>query len=177
MGPLDRVILVIYAFTVTVALGLAAVALTGYHLPSGIVAADYTAGARRDILLVIIGVYILMGARLFWAGLIKSRSHQAVVREGALGQVRIALHAIESLVEKIIDGFSGVREVKARVVVVPRGVGIKIKISVSPDTNIPVISKEIQEQVKEQILEVTGVEVHDVLILVDKIAANKPRVE
>ena len=71
----------------------------------------------------------------------------------------------------------GVREAKARVVGVPQGVGIKIKIAVSPDTNIPVISSEIQEQVKQQVLEVTGVEVHDVLILVDKIAANKPRVE
>lgn len=177
MGPLDRVILVIYAFTVTVSLVLAAVALAGYSLPLGIAMADYTAGTQRDILLAIMGVYILMGARLFWAGLVKSRGNQAVVREGALGQVRIALHAIESLVEKVVSGYSGVREAKARVVGVPQGVGIKIKIAVSPDTNIPVISSEIQEQVKQQVLEVTGVEVHDVLILVDKIAANKPRVE
>lgn len=176
MGPLDRALLVIYAFTFTALLGVATVGLAGFALQPGFIF-DYIDGARRDILLLIMGVYIIMGARLFWAGLIKSRSHQAVVRDSSLGQVRIALQAIESLVEKVVSGFSGIREVKSRVITVPQGVGIKVKISVSPDTNIPKLSNEIQEQIKEQVLEVTGIEVHDVRILVDKIAASKTRVE
>jgi len=176
LGPLDRVLLLIYVFTVTVLLGLAAAELAGLTMPAGFIS-DYIVGARRDILLLVMGVYIIMGARLFWANLFKSRNHQAIVRESSLGQVRIALQAIESLVEKVVSGFNGIREIKARVITVPQGVGIKVKVTISPDTNIPKLSLEIQEQIKEQVLEVTGIEVHDVRIIVDKIAASKPRVE
>lgn len=176
MGPLDRVLLVIYAFTVTVLLALATAELVGFAMQPAFIS-EYIHGDRQDILLLVMGVYIIMGARLFWAGLIKSRSNQAVVRDSTLGQVRIALQAIESLVEKVVSGFSGIREVKARVITVPQGVGINVKVSISPDTSIPTLSNEIQEQIKEQVLEVTGIEVHDVRILVDKITASKPRVE
>jgi Protein of unknown function (DUF322). len=48
---------------------------------------------------------------------------------------------------------------------------------VTPDVQIPEISQSIQQQVKEKVLEVTGMPVQDVRILVNSISAHKPRVE
>lgn len=176
MQPFDRGLLLIYTFLLTIFF-LAAIPFLAGWLDWSLLA-PYAEQLKRqpEIIFVFLGLVVLMGAKLFWAGIRPAHKH-VIVQEGALGQVRIALTAIEDLVEKVAAQNSGVREVKARVLALPEGVGIRVQAAVSPDTQIPELSKMIQEQVKEKILAVTGLTVQQVHVLVNSFAARKPRVE
>lgn len=176
MNPGDRTVLFIYALVSILAAKLYFISSLGWGYPVTLFSRAISQPYARETLYALLFIYILAGLRLAWVAL-KPANRRAVVHEGALGQIRIALTAIESLVEKVVSKFSGVREVKSRVVAVPRGVGINVKVSFTPDTNIPQISEAIQNSVREQVLEITGVAVSDVRIVVENISAQKPRVE
>ncbi len=176
MQPFDRSLLLFYTFIMTLFL-LAAIPFLAGWLDWRIVAPlSFPLTERPEIIFVFLGLMILMGARLFWAGIRPARKH-VIVHEGASGQVRIALTAIEDLVEKVVSPNSGIREVKSRVLALPEGIGIKVQATVAPDTQIPALSRTIQEQVKEKVFEVTGLPVQQVHVFVQSFAARKPRVE
>jgi uncharacterized alkaline shock family protein YloU len=123
-------------------------------------------------------ITILVGFRLIWVSLFtKQRGRHVVLTESSLGQVNVSLQAIESLVEKIVSQFNGVREVKPSIVTVPQGIGIKVRVAVTPDVNLPQLSEEIQNRVKSRVLEVTGITVNTIKIMVENITVHKPRVE
>ena len=54
-----------------------------------------------------------------------------VLAETSLGQVKVSFQAIESLVEKVVSQFNGIRDVKPRIIAVPQGVGIQVRASVT----------------------------------------------
>lgn len=176
MGPFDRGLLVIYAFVTTVALAVGAAVLAGFIQPYRVWGALTPAMEQPQVLIALLGLFILFGTRLFWVG-VKPRHPQAVVHEVALGQIRIALTAIQNLVEKVVLQQSGIREAKARVYPGKQGVRINIKVAVTPDINIPSCSATVQEQVRQHVMDVTGVMVQDVTIIVKSLTAQKPRVE
>ncbi|NHM27834.1 alkaline shock response membrane anchor protein AmaP [Desulfofundulus sp. TPOSR] len=176
MGPFDRGLLVIYTFIVTVALVWAAAAVAGFIPPYRVWGGLNMVIGQPQAVIALLGLFILGGARLFWVG-VRPRRRQAVVHEAALGQVRIALTAIQDLVEKVALAQNGVREAGARVYPGKEGIRIGIRVAVTPDINIPATAAMVQEQVKNRVLEVTGVTVQDVAITVKSISARKPRVE
>jgi len=174
--PFDRGLLFIYTFVLTLGLLAALPFLAGWLDWSIVAPLSFQLTAQPGIAFFFLGLFVLMGARLFWAGIRPARKH-VIVHEGPSGQVRIALTAIEDLVEKVVSPNSGIREVKARVLALPEGVGIKVQAVVAPDTQIPDLSKTIQEQVKEKVFDVTGIPVQQVNVFVQSFAVRKPRVE
>ena len=176
MQPFDRGLLLIYTFLLTLLFIAAIPFLTGWLDWSAAAPLSFSLTEQPEITYVFLGLLILIGARLFWAGIRPARRH-VIVHEGVSGQVRIALTAIEDLVEKVVSPNSGIREVKARVLALPEGIGIKVQAAVAPDTQIPDLSRAIQEQVKEKVFEVTGLSVQQVHVYISSFAARKPRVE
>jgi len=176
MGPFDRGLLVIYTFVITVALAWAAAVAAGFIPPYRILSWLGTVAGRPEVAFTFLGLSILAGARLFWVG-VRPRRRQAVVHEAALGQVRVALTAIQDLVEKVALAQNGIREATARVYPGKEGIRIGIRVAVTPDINIPATAAVVQEEVKKRVLEVTGVTVQDVAFTVRSISARKPRVE
>jgi len=176
MGPIDRGLMALYALIVSVFVVLTLLELFGYLPPLGGV---YAVPAEdRDAVAAGLGVLLLIGLRLLWVSFRRTRKErQAVVEDNALGQVRIALTAIESLINKVVSQTPGVKEVQSRVVGDPNGVAIKIKATVTPEINIPETSKEIQQLVQERVKDVTGITAASVKILIDNITTVKPRVE
>jgi len=132
---------------------------------------------QQEILWALTGLYVLIGARLFWKGLVIERKKQAVVQDGELGDVRVSLPAIESLAEKVVSPIKGVRDVRARVVTAPQGINMHMNITVSPDINVPALSKDIQQQVRDSVLNVAGIAVHEVRVAVESFTSRKNRVE
>jgi hypothetical protein len=125
----------------------------------------------------LMALLILAGGRLFWTSLRKPRGKHVVLAESALGQIRVSLQAVENLVEKVVSKINGVREVKSRMVPVPQGIGIQVRAAVTPEVNVPEVSVEIQNRVKEQVFAVTGLSVNTVRVSIENISAQKPRVE
>jgi uncharacterized alkaline shock family protein YloU len=177
MRPFDRVLLFIYSFCLTIILIIAALWEARWINNPYFFLWENKLFLDPGVVFVFLVLFILIGLRLFWVSIKPARKKQIIVQEGALGKVRVAIPAIENLVEKIVGQNSGVREIKAQVTTVPQGIGIKMRATVTPDIQIPEISRVIQEKVKEKVLEVTGITVQDVSILINSIAAKKLRVE
>ncbi len=177
MGPLDRGILLIYTFTTTLLFLVLLALLAGWKEPYNVLLKEVAKPGQEELLLVLTIFYVLMGARLFWKGLISKGRKQAVVQDGELGDVRVSLPAIESLAEKVTSSMKGVRNVRARVVPARQGINIYMKISVAPDINVPSLSRDIQQQVMDNVLEVAGIAVREVRVAVESFISRKNRVE
>lgn len=176
MRPFDRGLLIIYTLILTLLFIILIPVLAGWvNINESFYYYTYLF-QKQSFLFIFIGLMILAGGRLLWVS-IKPAREQAVVHENTMGHVRISLTAIENLVEKVAAQNNGVREVKASVFPQPRGIGIRIMATVTPDINIPQTSGVIQEQIKERVLEVTGIIVQQVDIFVKSISSYKPRVE
>ncbi|KUK63922.1 MAG: hypothetical protein XE00_0286 [Desulfofundulus kuznetsovii] len=176
MRPFDRFLLFLYTFILT-AIFLAAVPFfAGWLQISQNQPRLLQSVQQPAVIILLLGLFIIAGIRLLWVN-IKPAREQAVVYESKLGNVHIALGAIESLAEKVVSQNNGIREVKAQVFNRPQGIGIRIKAAVTPDISIPEVSDTVQEQVKERVLSVTGITVQQVEFLVHSISAGKLRVE
>ena len=177
MGPFDRALLAIYTFFISLLFVLFSSVMLGWPAPLGFLRDLFYPGAPEVFWPFMIFV-VLAGVRLFWVSLSRSRKERHVVlAESAMGQVRVSLVAIQNLVDKVVGQISGVREVKSRIVPVPQGVGIQVRVAVTPDVSVPSLSVAIQRLVAERVLEVAGISVSSVRVLVDNITAHKPRVE
>lgn len=177
MNPLYRGLLVLYAlFGLLTAVTMAAL-LSGMPWPRITLHNYLQIESFYGISYAVLGIYALLGVLIILAGLRREKKKHAVVHEGSLGSIRVALTAIETLVEKVSMEQRGVKEAKALVVSIPQGIGIRIKVTVSPDTGVPQMSDTLQNEVSKNVKEVTGIEVKDIRVSVENITANKPRVE
>ncbi len=176
MSPLDRALLAVYTFFFTVLIALFSAVMLGWTAPLYLFR-NFFAPGRPEIFWPVIAIIILTGLRLFWISLSRPGGRHVVLAETSLGQVKVSFQAIESLVEKVVSQFNGIRDVKPRIITVPQGVGIQVRASVTPDVNLPEVSGEIQNRIKERIQEVMGITVNTVKISVESISLNKPRVE
>lgn len=176
MSPFDRGLAVLYSLVGMLAALLAAAMLAGWEWPGSILGTLAGMPGFRETSYALLAFYFLAGIRLAWQGLVPEKKH-AVLLDGSLGKVRVALSAIESLVEKVALDQRGIKEARSGVGASARGIGIRIKVAVAPDVSIPAVSQALQQAVREKMLEVIGIEVHDIRVSVDKLAAQKLRVE
>lgn len=135
-----------------------------------------SAPAWRETVTGVLVLYLLGGIFILGAAAGPGRGRSVVV-EAPLGEVRIALTAIEELVEKIAISHSGVRAVKARVTGVAQGLKMEVNVSVADDSQVPELARLLQEEIRSRVREVTGTEVEEVRLLVRSITARRPRVE
>jgi len=181
MGPFDRALLAVYTLTVILVALAVALVLTGW-LGRWVAPSDlyvFLWPGIREPALVALVVLVLVGIRLFWVSLRPGapQGGHAVVDENVLGQVRIALPAIEALVGKVVAEVPGIRDVKPRVVADGDRIAMRLKITVTPDVHIPDLARQVQELVQARVREVTGITISNVRVSVVSIATTKPRVE
>ncbi len=176
MVPFDRALLAVYTLFITVLSALFAAVMLGWPAPLYVLRDIFYPG-RPEVFWTLIVALILAGVRLFWLSLVKPRGRHVVLVEGALGEIRVSLRAVEDMVDKEVSLMDGVKEVKSRMVAVSQGVGIRLRASVTPDVNVPSISTDIQNRVKKKVFEVTGLTVNNIKVSIDNISAKKPRVE
>ncbi|MBC7106104.1 MAG: alkaline shock response membrane anchor protein AmaP [Firmicutes bacterium] len=176
MGAVDRVLFVLFTLAGLVCVAVLALAVAGWppQLPFWM-GALFTPEWRPPVLAVLL-FFMAVGGRLLWVGTKMARP-RAVVHEHSLGQVAIGLPAIEGLVRKEASQIPGVREVRARIYQAREGIAVEVRASVTPDRNVPELSKEMQERIKLRIHEIVGVAVNQVRVRVEEIAAARARVE
>ncbi len=178
MSLFDRGLLAVYALIVTVLLIAAVPVLMGWWSePLDILLRVPFVSDDSAVLWVAMAALILAGLRLLYAAVRPIGEQRSVVHEFSLGEVHITLPAIEELVKKAAYQIEGVRDIKPRITSSKAGIGIAIRATVTPDINIPEVSKKIQHHVKDYIFEVTGISVHSVKVMVENISTNRPRVE
>jgi uncharacterized alkaline shock family protein YloU len=120
----------------------------------------------------IIGCAIILVAMvLFFSGLKGQAvaSEHGVTQELKLGRVVTTTNAIESVVRRAVRQVRGVREVRPLISVTPMGLSLTLNIILSPDIKVPEVSPQIQENVKQQLFDIVGVDVLEIKIRVENI--------
>lgn len=179
MSFFDRFLLTLYSLIITILLITIIPVLTGWWTnPLQVLLRAPHQVDSSIILWTSLTLLIVMGLRLFYASVRRHVSHpKAVVHELKLGQLHITLTAIEGLAKKAAYQIDGIKEVQPQIAPSSEGIDMVLKVTVTPDINIPEVSEQVQYKVKDYILEVTGITVQNVKVLVEKIYTNRPRVE
>lgn len=126
----------------------------------------------RLIVLVISFIFLVLGIVLFIAGLGGRKDRKAISKYTNVGEVKISLSSIEEIALTAVGKFSGMKNARAFVAENDDNVTITIKGMVLPDVNIPVLSSEVQQAVKNTVEEVSGLTVSDVKIYIEGIYSN-----
>lgn len=179
MGILDRIILSIYTLLLTIlSLGVILISLrliplsfiwTGLSLAYG----QWEAG-------LVGAVFLLVSIRLLLAGVRSRRGRNTIIHHNDMGDVHIALDAVENLVEKTTRHVRGVRGVKVRADHSGSGLQLSLKAVISPESSVPDVTAEIQRKVYEYVKSTVGIDLTDMRILVENISndfRSKHRVE
>ena len=121
-------------------------------------------GAVILLLCGMLGVFISLAR--------KAASAQVIIGRSEGGQVNISLDAVDSVVHKAALTVSGVGEVKSHLKAAKNGVGIKLRITLPHETNVPETATAVQIAVKEQVQAVTGLTVTEVIVLIANVAGK-----
>jgi uncharacterized alkaline shock family protein YloU len=175
----DRVVLSIFTFSLAIISGLMvvlAIVPTWFEVVTWIDRVLTSTSGR--ITLGTVGlIFFAASVRLILTALTGQGDGRPVVHEMAHGEVRISLDAVENLVKKVARGVKGVREIKAEISHSAEGEGLnaRLRATISPEVSIPDVSEEIQQSVRQYVKRVVGVEMTDVSIRVENIAAEGTR--
>jgi uncharacterized alkaline shock family protein YloU len=176
--PIDRFLLVLYAllvavFSVLLLLGVSGWAVIWDNLNSILLSLN-----SRIITGAVAGVLLLISLTVIFRSFQQKPPMQAIIRSTLLGEIRITLPALENLVVRAANQVKGVRDVKPKIKSTPEGVTIFLRVTVSPDIEIPTISIELQDTVKSYVKTTAGIEVLELGLLVENITREShPRVE
>lgn len=111
------------------------------------------------------------------ASLRSNNKEQAVaISKGLMGEVNISINAIKVIILKAIKTIEGAKEIDTIVRNTPQGLSVTIHILINPERNVPELSQDLQSAIKEHLEEIGGLQVAEVIIMVDhhSTAAQKP---
>lgn len=173
MNIIFRILLIIYAvcfafvavLAILVAINNDVLGTIYYQLGTSI-ASNYYSG----IIIAVIALFLLVSAGVFLiAGIRTNRDKKAVSKYTNIGEVKISLNSIENIALSVANQMSSIKDLKAFVAKMDDNVSITIKGSVLPDVNIPLVSSELQEKVKNAVEENSGIGVADVRVFIEDI--------
>ncbi len=172
MKIFDRVLLaiiLILMFLVALVVLAIGVRVLPQEIAQGVVAVLYTGTANAIILSVVAVIVILMVLRLAFRRR-KPASKPAtstLIRTTDIGACYISMAAMNNMVQKHCRSNTRLRECFSSIMPVEGGVQIALRVTLMPDTEIPVLLDTLQKSLKEYIENCSGVNVRDIQIMVD----------
>lgn len=181
MGIFDRIVLELMTIGLAIVAATAVLMAFGWWAPLDQLRLALSTADGRWIIGLLGLAYFVASIRFVWYGFARRRfPSQTLTQDTELGEVRVSLGAVENLVKKVAHQVRGVRDVRAWVGKNPGG-GIDVELTavVSPDSNIPSLSDQIQTSVRDYVHNVVGVSVGQVKVLIENISneARRGRVE
>lgn len=86
------------------------------------------------------------------------------------GEIRISMLSLEQIILNILDGVKGIRKIKPKIEIQKNGdIKTILELIITKDCNIPNTANLIQEMLKEELPKISGVEIKEIKINVDKI--------
>lgn len=169
----ERALLLVYTLLFTVVSFLMILVTIGWARPVEFIAQSIDLPSGRLSIGIVSFLLFILGLRLLFSSLNRRSDQQTTVQETSLGKVKVSLTAIENLVKKSVRQIKGIREVKVLVRAVEgKGIQIQMRIVISPEINVPVLTSDVQKNVKEYVKDVIGLDVADVSIIIDNIATD-----
>lgn len=182
MSIIFRILLALYSFCLTI-VSFAVIVITFRPAVFSSIS-DY---ATKEILqsrnarfwtFIVAFLFLILSLVSLLSGFKNARNKKAVSKRTDVGEIRISLNAIENIALSASKRLIGVKDTKAYVTKFEDGVSVIIKAVILSDVNIPSLSEDIQNKVKNSIEDNSGVKVNEIKVLVDNIHTGyKSRVE
>jgi uncharacterized alkaline shock family protein YloU len=91
------------------------------------------------------------------------------------GSIRIAVSAIDTMVQRSARSLGSVRDVASRILVDEHdALSVQLRVTFAPDTVLTEATAQIQNEVKEYVQTHSGVPVKDVQVFVEALGSNQP---
>lgn len=160
MANLDRILLGLVAVVLLIVAGLLGLTVLGndflidWLLSPGLL----FDGGILVVILAILAVYLVVLVT-------RQEKKKFIVYERELGAVRISTECIQGLIMESARELPGLEDVSVRIVEVEEP-KVSLKIKVYPDYNIPKLSEELQQTVKDYVENTVGVTIQAVEVSV-----------
>lgn len=177
MKVYEKAIIALYSLLIIIAaVFIMAIAIDPYLLE---LFSQYLSINPGKIIAVVIGfILLVIGFKTLIDSLSKKMPTLASIQTTDLGAVNITVTALEHLVSKAAKQIKEVKEIKPRVKPLADGIAIYLNASVNTESNLPFVTKELQDTVKGYIEQIAGINVLEVKVLVNYISQErKLRVE
>lgn len=135
-------------------------------IPEGLIAENLPLLYKNYSVAVIAIVIAVLGIWAITPFFVKKEPANSLIQKGELGDVRVSLSAIEGLVQKVVSEQKGIKEVRTDLRPLQDGLKISLRVGVIPQMDIPHLTAQLQEMVKDYVTKTTGVVVSKVEILV-----------
>lgn len=149
--------------------GAVAVLLVGLSLLTGGLSKNNDMSAVHRTFVTVLGFvctgfggYLLMLPRRY----VMQRKDYVVQRTDT-GELRIAVKAIENLVEKCIDLHEEIQLISMSIMSAREGVVVELNISLANNISIPLAVASLQKQIKQYLVAASGIEVREVRVIVE----------
>jgi len=174
VGIVDKIVLTFYAFALTMVSFFSLLVTLGWRNPLDVIVKSLGMPGGRTAIGVISGFLFLASLRFIYFGF-KRKPAQALVHDTGMGEVRISLVAVKSLVSRVASRTPGVREVKADVRTGDEGLVVSLELKVAVDVSLPELADKIQKAVSSYVHDIVGVNVEAVKVSVSDIAMDVRR--
>ncbi|MGD0152156.1 MAG: alkaline shock response membrane anchor protein AmaP [Thermacetogeniaceae bacterium] len=171
MQPAHRFLSTIFAILTIIFAGIVLALALGWVIPQDYLQSILSISDNRWIIGIVSGLVILLALYLI---VVASRGagqyRELMIQDTSLGRVDISVPALEDLIRRASRQVREIREIRPVLHHVKDGVVVVLHLNVSPDANIPVISQEVQEAVKNYLEEKAGIHVLQVQVLVTSVS-------
>ncbi|MGI6152409.1 MAG: alkaline shock response membrane anchor protein AmaP [Christensenellaceae bacterium] len=123
----------------------------------------------QAIYITVFIVIIVLCLALMFFGTGKQTPKTANIAIFESGSIVITVRAIEELVEKYVRETRDVKGLKSNVLSYTDYININLEVSVLPDIDIPALTKNLQDGLRENIQTLTGITVKNIKIMVMEI--------
>lgn len=175
----DRLLLFLYSIAVLFAAVVLLLSATG------IISTQTTERFVSDVLfndldmailfIIITSLFALISIRLLYVSLRRAKTAvPSIDQRTEFGDIRISIETVENLALKAAGRSRGVRDLRARVQISQSGLEVIIRSVVDGDQSIPVLTEEMQSNVKQYVEEITGIPVASVSVYVANIQQSAP---
>lgn len=132
----------------------------------------------NEIALLSIVIFVLSLRLLFKTCNTEKNTYNYIERENELGKVKISFNTLRGLALLGIKKVKGVKEAFVNIDVIDGEVLVKVTVSFYGDVVIPEASNNLQKAVKENIESISGLNVKEIIVLIDETNnTTKRRVE
>ena len=176
MKIIDRLILALYSICIGILSLIIIVIPFNYvgiiNINDGV---NLINGMKGNYIYSLIGlIFFIVSSRFLLSGIIGNRDQKQesfLVIQNEYGEIVIYAHTIVGLVENIVDGFSGITKIDTNVDLSNGVIYVLMKGEISPEINIPEITKQLQMKVKENLENTTGAQVGEIKVEINNVSA------
>jgi uncharacterized alkaline shock family protein YloU len=155
-------ILAAIGFLFYLIIGCFFIALSIRAIDPNLISQYVTASYKNPDLLVfirIIGVVLILKGIIFVKHYLSNDDAEKIITfDNPDGQVVVSLSAVEEYINKIAKNMKQVKDLRPVVSKTKKGLEVKVKATIFSDANVPAVTEQLQQRIKEKVIEMLGIE-------------------